>query len=187
MKLDPRIVFYLKHQKQIDEWHGIRSDLHAAAFQFYSSLVDRLDEAITRLEGNPQLFPKLDKSPPVILISRDFWADKAKRKRPIAAVGFEWPKQTATFQNSCIGIRLEKDHELYPQLWEKICSQLRRSGIAEQHKRTEQWPAWKYVPVLEGDYWNDLDLLGENVIAQILESWRVFEPIISKAFHGLEI
>jgi hypothetical protein len=51
MKVDPKVVFYLRHRRQIDEWVGLREQACSDADRFFRSMAPAFAEMAQVLPG----------------------------------------------------------------------------------------------------------------------------------------
>lgn len=180
--LDPRVVFYLERQKQIDEWYALRKEVTKAANRFFKSLADDFAVATADLEGDPKVWHRPDANWPKLFLYRDAWFNE-ERKRPRAAIGLERPGKSVLFDNAYAGVwvaqgkMMPSKEELEKRL-RQLCEPMRN----EYGLRAEKWlPAWKYMKPPAGPYWNNLDEFRHQIIRCIEDYWRAFYPIVDKA------
>lgn len=179
---DPRVVFYLRHQRLIDEWASVRSDAQDAAHRFFLSLDSDVAELAGRLEGvEPEV---RDATYSRVCLFRPEWF--APTGELLVLVGLEWRRSDATFVDGTrlLGVRVdagvEAGRSLRPLVGDRVRHLRTNAGFPES---TSYWAAYRDAPTPDGDYWDDLSGLREKLVDSIRLAWESFSAPIDEAFR----
>lgn len=178
---DPRIEFYLQHQEVIEEWTGLRRDVRHAANDFFSSLVDDLEEVAAEMEGGVDVVFE-DPSYPYVGLCRSSWQGEEKAR---VAVVFEWQRSSTTFTDGwrMLGVRVAMGEEGGKDLTAEVRHALEpiRKAAGFPNSNNSYWPAWRHAAAAQGDdYWKDLTPYREALVDEIKECWDAFERAIDE-------
>ena len=78
---DERIAFYLENRRQIDEWARLKTEAVDAVYAVFQQLGEKLEAAVSGLDGAPLLMPFLESSYPATPSSKV----AGRRPNPIGA------------------------------------------------------------------------------------------------------
>jgi hypothetical protein len=124
-----------------------------------------------------------DEGYPKLFLIRSNW--KVQDERPRVAIGLEWARSSATFQNSYLGIWADIEAVGGKELESRLQAGLKKNNfLAGKYQSSAWWPAWRYILPARKDYWNDLDEFGREVIEAIKESWT---ELLSVVEDGLRV
>ena len=182
---DPRIEFYLQHQKVIEEWTGLRRDVRHAANDFFSSLVGDLEELAAEMEGEVAVVFE-DPSYPYVGLCRPGWLGEIK---PRVAIVFEWQRSTSTFTDGwrMVGVRVAMGEEGGKALTTGVRHALEpiRKAAGFPNSNNSYWPAWRHAVTAEGDwYWRDLTPYREALVGDIVTCWKAFSETIDEVVRA---
>jgi len=195
-QVSERVAFYLRHQKRIEEWLALKSEVGQEAHNFYCSLVEPLEQATEGLDGNPVLFSRLEGwGPPKSFLHRPEWGSGNAQGHPLMAIGIEWPSSSTTFSNSYSGvwINLEEVHKpitgnLFATLRPVISDVLNaKSPTMAWPSSSGWWPVWRYEEPPSGEYWRNLEVYSSNIVDAICHLWKILSaPIHDELMDALK-
>ena len=115
MKIDEKVKFFLKNQKQIEEWNNIRKRAVDAANEFFVSLKPDIEDLAQKLGGDVQCCADFECSTPKYYLFNKGWCSQSNDDVPIG-VNFEWSKNNSAFLGACSGIWIHAKAENYDKL-----------------------------------------------------------------------
>jgi len=183
MKLDPRLVFYLKHRQQIDEWATLHKLLPTAVEEFFGSVAEPLRERLAGLEGEPILYVSPDEGAPKIFLAAPAWIPKHK-DRPLVAIGLEWGRGNLEFDGAYTGIWANLDEEGGQDLHNRITAAITALGLLEGFETIKWWPARKYEIPNESKFWEDMDSFRKDLLNAIIEAWNRYFQVVDTTIAG---
>jgi hypothetical protein len=184
---DPQLVFYLRHQAQIDEWAALASRVPSLVDQFLTSIGDDLDGLASELDPRAVPFRSLSGTYPKL-----FLVDPAWRRAPseqqgegdvLLGIGLEWLRGKSTGftpppRCAYAGVWYDKD------LVDEVTLGKLKKAVADARDRTGQklssgawWLAYRYEPA-PGEYWSDLSLYRRQITDSIRWLWQTFAPAL---------
>jgi hypothetical protein len=179
-KLDEPVCFYLRHQKQIEEWAALGKRVRTEAQDFFTTLVEPLDARAADLDGNPSLYRDLDPaSYSTFGLLKPFWQHTGQPK-PLVSVCMQWHR-SSDFTNSYTGIRVEKELDEEQRLKTEIQRLLEEKKVLGDFNKGNSFPVYKYQEPAQAEYWQDLDGFAEQIIETLCTQWDLFLPIIDQA------
>lgn len=186
MKLDPPLVFFLKHRERIEGWYALRREIPDAAHAFLCSLAEPLQELAPSLPGPPVVltFPK-HRWPKLFLV-RPSW-QVPNRAWPRAAVGMEWDGKKVSFDTAYSGVWLDHESAQVDRLRKPLLDAL--ASLRETGKFETQgswWPAWRYEAPSREDFWEDLDGFRDELLERLGALWTEAAPLVDKALEAAE-
>lgn len=190
MSLDPRVAFYLRHRALIDQWQELPKLHHRAAHRFYCELKPHLEELAEDLGEDVALWGYTDGKlrrgiPPLYVLYRHSWGDKARKLNASIGVAFEWPKAKPTFFNAYAGVRIYLDQsetcKAHHVAINRAVEHLVRDSSYEGN--SEWWPASRFERPSSPDYWEDLDAWRTELLGRIRTTWNTFAPLIDQVIQ----
>jgi hypothetical protein len=184
---DPQLVFYLRHQAQINEWSALASRVPSIVDQFLTSMSGELDGLASDLDPRAVPFRSLDTSYPKLFLIDPAWrvapSEEQSEEDALLGIGLEWSRgKTAAFtpppRCAYVGVWYNKD-----LVDEETLGSLKKA-VAEARERGGQklasgawWLTYRYEPA-SGDYWSDLSLYRQQLADSIRWMWRTFAPAL---------
>ena len=186
MKLDPPLVFFLKHRERIEGWYALGDAVPDAAHNFFCSLADPLRKLAPALPGPPRVlsFPK-HRWPRHLLLRPSWQVDG--RGWPRVAVSIEWDRKKAAFDTAYSGVWLQQDHPAAERLrlrLEEALLPVLEAG--EFQAKASPWPAWRYEAPSREDFWEDLDGFRDELLERLGALWTEAAPLVDKALEAAE-
>jgi hypothetical protein len=183
MKLDPQLIFYLKHQKQIETWQGLRSRVKADKNSFYESLHDPIKEMTSALDG-VEFSAQLDRTWPRYFLYRSHWKGDTPDIIPIA-VCLMWERSRAGFDDVWIGIRIEDDARVpASKLKTEICKTCPKEELLKVGASTK-WPVYRKHGPEQAEYWDHLDGYAGQLVGTLKKRWFSWEGHIETVLKNI--
>jgi hypothetical protein len=186
---DPRVRFYLEHQRLIEEWAAVRKDLIATAHSFYLSIGQMLEDRAPDI-GPDVLVSISDAAWPRVGYHRFGWPLSAD-DQPAVGIYFEWKRGTSTFTDGWrgVGVRVDTGDPKGNGLRESIASQIRESRAkAGFPKSSSVWVAYTDIkPPTRTDYWDDLGPYAKSIVEIIESAWNHFSSAVDIAVSTAQI
>lgn len=185
MKLDPKVIFYLKHQNQIEEWIGLKARASTEADRFFRSLAPDVTQLTQSLGTDVKPFISLDEAAPKLFLHRTRWlADGGEWPR--IAIGLEWRISKADFRGSWAGVWVHKELDKGNPLHAAVLKEMAKfPGSMDGFKSEPWWPVWRYEEPEDPEYWNNLMGYGHLLVKRIGEHWSRFEAIVERAIKAV--
>lgn len=186
---DQRVIFYLKHRRDIDAWAALRKEASQVLDDFLKESAEEIgqlalqlgDEVISRFSLSSQ-------TRAVRLLRKDWRVGKQTR----AAIQLAWPG-TQVLWGSAPAVRGEPP---YVSVWVNrhagkgvAIAKALRASLAPRAKKldlstgasTSSNPVWKYQVPKEEKYWEDLGIFRQHLISQVEWFWTEFSADIDSA------
>ena len=181
MKLDPKVVFYLRHRRQIDEWVALRDQATSDADRYFRSLAPAFAEMADRLPGGVKTFVSLDEPKPKLFLFLPDWF-KPSSDFPRAAIGFEWHRGRTHFDDAWDGVWVHAGYDKGDRLHNAIVKLLKATpGLITGMESEKWWPAWRSETPANSEYWNDLPGFADQVVRAVESHWGRFSAAVDQA------
>lgn len=175
---DERVRFYLKHQKLIEEWARLAEPACSEATKFLESCGEDIQTLCADLGEAVTVHQLLDDpSWPRIFLVRPAW--QLTEREPLVGIGLEWNRRNVSFAGRSrvytgmrVAISAERGRELRDRLKERVGAMRGKHG----YTASASWPAWRYVPPPDGEYWDDLTPYRNQLIESVRSAWNLFAP-----------
>jgi len=185
MKLDPRIMFYLKHQQAIDEWAALRKLTVKKVDEFFFSIFDDLKVKNINFPGNPSFNLEKDRMYPIGRLWRPSWesVDEFKIKNKLKVhISFQWAKRKSSFNMLYGGV--ESINSCPASII--LRTRLHDLASAENFNEDQWWVASRYLEHSRSDYYMNLDTYKEELFREIARIWEMFYPLIDNLAEELK-
>lgn len=184
MRLDPKVVFYLRHREQIDEWLGLQEQAVAEADRFFKSLAPAFTGMAATLDGKPAAFVSLDERKPKLFLHLPHWRVRGA-EYPRVAIGLEWQSSKARFDQTWAGVWVGEASDTEGGIEHALDVALRSApNLLDGFQRDKGWPAWRYEAPPDAEYWNDLPAFGRLLVGSLANHWTRFSTIVDAAVAG---
>ena len=110
--LDAKVVFYLKHQRQIDEWSNLRTRVTASAHEFFCSLASDVESLTRELSGDARSVTYFEDTYPSISLYRQNWCDETS-EYPFTSVTLYWNRKSGSFTDAYCGVWIDYERKAY--------------------------------------------------------------------------
>lgn len=177
MKFDPTVVFYLKNQTFIDEWHELSKQIPALAHRFFTSLEDPLENAREGLPDSPRLQARCEGPHPKLLLFKTEWA--TPKGRPRVAIGIEWRKIDVDFRSSYSGLWTDRESKERRGLSNTIRKALDDYAPKHGYAQSPWWPLFRDEEPPD-DYWDNLDAFRDKLVTSLSDQWRDLHGRVDK-------
>ena len=178
MKLDPRLVFYLKHRQQIDEWAELKKLLPEVVDEFFRSLSNPVREMAAAQDDAPDdVYVSFEEHCPKIFLVRKTWSAR-RGSPPLLGIGLEWSRGNREFDASYTGIWVNQEMPEGVELRALLADAIKTAPGAEDYKSSKWWAAWKYEQPFGDDFWDDLDDFQAQLVRAVEASWRLFSTVV---------
>lgn len=195
MNLDEPVVFYLKHQQQIEEWYQLRKYANKAALQFLESLAHLTEERANQLGHDVYCVSMLDIGYPKIFLCKTHWCDKdpstLHEQEDImkirVALGLEWTRNTVQLSSDdsmrtlYSGVWFHPEHPTYSSLEPEV---RKRVGVPKGAAKNRWWAFYRYEPFNGEEVWNHLDEYRDQLLDRIFELWQKYEGKVDEAVRN---
>lgn len=182
-RLGAKLVFYLEHKEEINEWLGLRKLEPAAADRFFKSLHEPLAARAGTLAGSPHVSPGTGKWGQFVLY-RDTWKRLGSDK-PLAGIGLCWQieKRGTRFARGLHGVWVNRDEVGFEVLREGVVAALAPASLVAEWGGTEWWPVLKRIGPSNPKFWADLDGFADEIVDAVAEvwnaTWELVDPVVS--------
>ena len=178
---DEKVLFFLRNQKQIEEWSRIKDEVvFPLADKFFESVERKLHGRKDTIVGKPEVHAPRDTNPQQLMLYKKNWP--VSQENPRVSVGLEWKRKNTDFQHGYIGVWTDSS-SLFGVLHEQLKSI--DLFIGGSWKSERFWPMWRYEePKETNDYWNHLSRFQEQILDDIEELWRQAAPVID---HSVKV
>lgn len=173
-----RVIFYLQHRDQIDQWAKLQYEAAPAISQFMESLRAEVQDRAAPWgvwTGTLRKYRCLMSSPFRILTER----------HPPAGIALGWhhavPATPETPTPTCpfAGVYADADSELHDRVLAALEARDAGDGI-HGFGSTERWPRFEYVTGEVG-WWTDLDGYREKLLSSFEGMFRRYQDVIAAA------
>ena len=177
---DQRVIFYLKHRLQIEEWLSVKKDLAAVAHEFYGSLREEvLNQVPSDVVVGDVIEP--DNNGLFQLRKRD-WIEGG----PAVELGWN-PRTRLEFSNRdwvWCGIWADSESPCFQYLRDAR-ERPGTKGYPEFNARYG-YPMYRHLPCPEGKFWEDhrLEAYGKSVVQAVLQGWDDLAPLVDEALSN---
>lgn len=175
MDLDPRLIFYLEHREQIDEWLQLPKLEAEAADHFFAGDVSDAIEART-LPGEPRCFRRHEVLYRKTFLHLEHWKPE-EVVEPLLGIGLEWKGGTGFFE-SIVGVWVDAGSDSGAFLRQRIDDGLERlrndlNGTLDGvriSRPTQYWPLLAHVEP-PSRFWEDLPGLSDQIAEHVASLW----------------
>jgi hypothetical protein len=183
MKIDQKVVFYLKHKKQIDEWGNLGKRVPPLAHKFFASLFPLLEDRAAALPGNPKVAHELESNYPKLKLYDPRWTNSEGQL--LTFIGHEYYKKT-DFLNSYAGIWVDKVRDKSGLLHGLIKGRVADRVSQHDLQYGSWWVIYRYQKPSSDNYWEHLDEFGAHIVDSICQYWTVFHQDTTDALAEYE-
>jgi hypothetical protein len=180
VKLDPKIIFYLRHRDQIDEWTALGERATAEADRYFKSLVPRIIALAERL---PDALPfiALNQACPQLFLYRASWRPSAV-DAPRIAIGIEWRTTEIRFDEPYAGIWVNVPADKGARLGKAVMTAIKATpGITRGFETDRWWPVYRYETPSAPEFWTDLEGYAQELVIAVEEHWNNFAAVVDHA------
>jgi hypothetical protein len=179
VQIDARLRFYFENKRILDEWAALAWEARGAADRFFRTLVEPVRELQSTLGTDVHLYTDLEGSYPKLVLARASWGGGVGTPR--VGVGLEWSKNGAAFDKACTGVWVcRSPMDTTAALYSAVCKELDVEGLPKE-SRNQWWAQYSYEPTPDGEWWNDLPALGEQLVARLRTRWDATAECIDDA------
>ncbi|MCA9527973.1 MAG: hypothetical protein KC549_16915 [Myxococcales bacterium] len=178
------VLFYLRHQAQIDEWATLADKVPAVAHEFYLGLGPKLEAAAMGRAGAPAVEASTTGDDhcgfrlvlPGWRQPDGFWR---------AGIAIEWRRGKATFTNLAVGVAVMANHPDGESLYRQVRSRI--APLADSHgfkSSPRWWPAWRIVTPSRPTFWEDLDRFADELVDTMFDCLALFETAVTEVLEA---
>ncbi|MDP2808016.1 MAG: hypothetical protein Q8O74_07760, partial [bacterium] len=184
MILDRKVVFYLKNQKQIDEWYSLRARAIAETHEFFCSIAPDVKILAAKLGNDVMSVADIENPYPKIYLYRQNWHDE-NLGYPTTGIALEWYRKNVSFMGSDraymgVWVNPDKAYEKFkPILFEAIEKVAPKSKFIGQY--TSWLPFYRYEEPKAENYWENLEVYKAQLLSSFEEQWNLFWETIDIA------
>ena len=177
---DEPVAFYLKHQRLIETWHGVRPAALNAAHLFLLSLHRDLEGLAGELGDDVSAWVRDDRMS-LTGLHRESWAGESE---PRVSICLEWKPGDTSFVDGLrsSGVRIHYRAPGGPELRGLIDDQVRHVRSPAGFPETNNWwAARRQIPTPTGEYWEDLSPYRRQLVEEVQMAWGLFAPAVDAA------
>jgi len=183
---DERIAFYLENRRQIDEWARLKTEAVDAVYAVFQQLGEKLEAAVSGLDGAPLLMPFLESSYPAYALIESSWPPAEPDRRVPVGVTLEMHRGELLSGPSVpkiyLGIRTERSLPGSKDLHTAL-----RAACGEQNfYATSYWPSLRYVPSPTDRWWEDRQAFEQTLVGGLVKAWDDLAPLVRTALKALD-
>jgi hypothetical protein len=184
---DERIQFFLRHHRLIRQWAAIESEVREVINEFLQGFANFAENKQYSATDSWKIYQNLDNSRPTIIRFLPEWVE-AEGTQPRAGIALKWYKKSvnllSTPHSPFIGVWVNPKQRENRILQDRLQESWRHYAKAYDFSSEIWWPAYKYIPPRDEEFWKDLETYRTLLEEEFEQTWELFAPIVSETLSG---
>lgn len=179
---DEKLKFYLRNERQIDEWSAIATRVPDEVDRFLLSCANSVQGLAVSLGAEFVAF--LDGAWPKLLIVRPEW--RIGRTDLRMGIGVQWHRGLVSFskgERPIVGVWAHIDAPGGSSLSNAMKTIFSRSNLLNSYSSNQWWPAWRYETAPNG-FWDDLEPFRTQLLGAVRTTWTRFHECAEAAISS---